>query len=227
MFRDPEPCTSLCLAKGFSEGNLYVDFKVCPLKYFCDCPCFEVGNSSCETKCNEKGQIVKPTTPTSIGCEICECQCPKSTSTTTAARTACAYVQRLTVICYVTTEQELEFLDLQISWDVLHVVGVGSCLKKVWIPFFKILGGGHLNFKQKLNCAKIFFILFWNFPTFRKYFHHGESSYFWPRNHYRHFNSYGIAFMYHKVSLNWNVVGGHRGNVSSKKIQSQPARNFP
>ena len=77
MLHDPETCTSLCLAKGFSEGNLYVDFEVCPLKYVCDCQCFEVGNSSCETKCNEKGQIVKPATPTSIGCEICECQCPK------------------------------------------------------------------------------------------------------------------------------------------------------
>ena len=56
----------------------------------------------------------------------------KCTSTTRAVRIPCANAQWLTVICYVTTQQELGFWDLQILWDVPQVVGVGNCLQKVW-----------------------------------------------------------------------------------------------
>ena len=149
----------------------------------------------------------------------------KCTSTTTAARIAC--------LCPV-VDCDL-YCDNRTGAGVLgpaDPVGCSTCggcreLPQKGMDTFFLNIGEHLNFKQKLNCSNKFFILFWNFLTFRKYLHHREFSSFWPRNLDRHFNSYGIAFMYHKVSLNCYVVGGHRGNISSKKIQSQPARNFP
>ena len=214
MLYDPKTCTSLCLAKGFSEGNLYVDFEVCPLKYFCDCQCFKVGNNSCETKCNEKGQIVKPTTPTSIGCEICDCQCPKRNCVEICMENEFPmYINNHSCedcMCLCPDVDCDLYCDNRAGAGVLgpaDPMGCSTCGGCRELPqkgmgtFFPNLGR-HLNFKQKLNCSKIFFILFWNFLTFRKYLHRGEFSSFWPRNHDRHFNSYGIAFMYHKVSLN-------------------------
>ena len=127
--------------------------KFAHLKYFCDCQCFEVGNGSCETKCNEKGQIVKPTTPTSIGCEICECQCLKRNCVETCMGHAFQmYINNHSCedcMCLCPVVDCDLYCDNRTGAGVLgpaDPLGCSTCggcrelPKKVWIPFFQILG---------------------------------------------------------------------------------------
>ena len=57
-------------------GVLYLSYKICALRYFCDCfecPIFE--ENVCEETCNKTDKIPVQSATNYTGCKVCECEC--------------------------------------------------------------------------------------------------------------------------------------------------------